>query len=142
MSSPVVVAVATILHDAGVGVYDPDNPIPAGSIPVAISGFPGSHAKAIVVTTYAGAMEPDSRNGDEYPRLQVRVRAPSPLEGLNLERATWLALQFTTNGPGPRQVGDWWLQDCYALQSEAEPLGRDDAGRWEFVRNYQLHVNP
>lgn len=142
MTEPAVVAVAQILHDAGAGVYDPDNPIPADQVPISISGFTGTHPSGIVVTTYAGGTPPDSREDDQYPKLQVRVRASSPLAGLVLEYDTWLALQFKVDGPQPRVVGDWWVQDLHAIQSEAEPLGRDDAGRWEFVRNYQLHINP
>lgn len=142
MTEPAVVAMAQILHAAGVGVYSPNDPIPAGSVPISISGFTGTHTRGIVVTTYAGGTPPDSREDDEFPRLQVRVRAESPLAGLELERATWLALQFRVGGPVPRVVGGWWVQDIHAIQSEAEPLGRDDSGRWEFVRNYQLHLNP
>lgn len=142
MTEPAVVAVARILHDAAVGVYSPNTPILANAVPISISGFTSTHARGIVVTTYAGGTPPDSRDGDEFPRLQVRVRAESPLDGLDLERAAWLALQFRVGGPVPRVVGDWWVQDIHAIQSEAEPLGRDDSGRWEFVRNYQLHLNP
>ena len=142
MTEPSVVAMARILHAAGVGVYDPDNPIPADQVPISLGGFTGTHASGIVVTTYSGAIPPDSRENDEYPRLQVRVRAESNRAGLDLERDAWVALQFRVGGPVPRVVGDWWVQDIHAIQSEAEPLGRDDAGRWEFVRNYQLHLNP
>ncbi|SDL14393.1 hypothetical protein SAMN05428985_11035 [Nocardioides sp. YR527] len=142
MTDAAVVAMAKILHDAGVGVYDPENPIPADKIPISISGFTGTHTRGIAVTTYAGGVSPDSRENDEYPRLQVRVRDTAPLAGLDLERDAWQALQFRVGGPSPRAVGDWWVQDIHAIQSEAEPLGRDDAGRWEFVRNYQLHINP
>lgn len=139
---PVAAALAQVLNDAGCGVYSPDAPIPDAAVPISIAGFTGTHPVCIAVTTYAGAMPPDSREGDEFPRLQVRVKAPDPMRAYELERDCWTALQFTTTGPRPRQIDpDWWLQDCYAIQSEAEPLGRGDDGGWEFVRNYQLHVN-
>ena len=142
--APIVTALCQVLHDAGVGVYSPTDPLPADVVPIAVSGWPATHDTAVVLTTYSGSPEPDSINGWEFPRLQVRVRATSPLDALRVERDTWRALQFTAAGPGPRDLpgGGWWLQDCYALQSEAEPMGRDENGRWEYVRNYQLEALP
>jgi hypothetical protein len=99
--------------------------------------MPASGDKAVTLNTYPGGPEPDSRNGWEYPRLQVRVRAKNPLDALDLDRQCYLALQGLSGDlPGTGLV----LQDCYALQSEAQPLGADTNGRHEFVRNYQLTV--
>lgn len=138
----VIDAMARIIADAGCGVYDPNNPLPKGRTPITVAGLPAG-GTAIAVATYAGGPEPDTRNLTEYPRLQVRVRSANPLAALALERTTFDALQFTHGGNGPRELaGGWWLQDCYALQSEAEPLGRDGNGLWEYVRNYQLTVQP
>ena len=144
----VVDGVARALAAAGVGVYDPDNPIPANQTPIAVGAMPPSKGAAVVVTTYPGGPEPDSRNGDEYPRLQIRVRHRDPLAAMALDRSAYEALQFGhTSGPPnePRLLDGpepWWLQDCYALQSEAQPLGVDANGRHEYARNYQLTCWP
>lgn len=135
--------IATYLAASGCGAYSPDAVLPDDETPITVGGLPAKGVAAICVTTYAGGAEPDSRNGTEYPRLQVRVRHDDPLTAMDLERTTFEALQFRPGGPGPRELaGGWWLQDCYALQSEAEPLGRDSNGRWEYVRNYQLTCDP
>lgn len=142
----VVDGIARLLALAGVGVYDPDNPLPAGQTPITVGAMPPTHEAAVCVTTYAGGPEPDSRTGDEYPRLQVKVRHADPLAALDLDRAAFTALQFTTGGtntPGALPGADpWWLQDCYALQSEAQPMGVDANGRHEYARNYQLTCRP
>lgn len=143
---PIVTALCQVLHDYGAGVYSPTDPLPPDTEwPIAVAGWPAGFGAGIVVTTYAGGAEPDTWGDSEYPRLQVKVRHADPLEAWRRERITWRALQFqAVNGaPGPRDIGGgWWLQDCYALQSEAEPLGRDENGLWEYVRNYQLETNP
>lgn len=141
----IVDGIARELAAAGVGVYDPDNPVPADQTPIAIGAMPPSKGAAVVVTTYAGGPEPDSRNGDEYPRLQVRVRHKNPLQALALERSAYEALQFRPGGARPRELpgaDPWWLQDCHALQSEAQPMGVDANGRHEYARNYQLTCRP
>lgn len=139
----VVDGMCRILAAAGVGVYDPDAPIPKGSTPITVGDMPPTAGPAICVTTYAGGPEPDSRTRDEYPRLQVRVRDTNPLTALALDRACFNALQFTPTGTRPQALFDGeWLQDCHALQSEAQPLGVDSNGRHEFTRNYQLTVEP
>lgn len=140
----VVDGIARHLAAAGVGAYDPDNPLPAGQTPITVGAMPSGDGPAVCVTTYAGGPEPDTRNGDEYPRLQVRVRHRNPLDALDMDRAAYEALRFTTGGTNrPRELdADWWLSDCYALQSEAQPLGIDANGRHEYVRNYQLTCRP
>lgn len=141
----VVDGIARDLSAKGVGAYAPPGQVlPAGQTPITIGVMPATGKAAVTVTTYPGGPEPDSRNGDEYPRLQVKVRAANPIEAMNLDRSAYEALQFTTDGPNrPRElVGGWWLQDCYALQSEAQPLGVDANGRHEYVRNYQLTCWP
>ncbi|WP_408895942.1 minor capsid protein [Nocardioides sp. R1-1] len=145
MTAPAVVeGVALALAAAGVGDYATDRVLNPDMVPITVALSPDSDGPAITVTTYPGGPEPDSRNGWEYPRLQVRVRAEDPLAALDLDRACFDALQFTPDGPRPRWLpGDaWFLQDCHALQSEAQPLGQDANGRSEYVRNYQLAVEP
>lgn len=135
MSGQLVDSMCQLLDQAGVGVYSPTEPLPAGEVPITVASSPPDGDQAVTVTTYAGGPEPDARNGWEYPRLQVRVRATNPLDALDLDRACFNTLQAAQQLlPG----GTWWLQDCYALQSEAQPLGADDNGRHEYVRNYQL----
>lgn len=142
----VIDGIARLLAAAGVGTYDPDNPISAGQTPITVGAMPSSDGPAVCVTTYAGGPEPDTRNGDEYPRLQVRVRHANPLTALDLDRSAYEALRFTTGGPNTPGVlpgaDPWWLQDCYALQSEAQPMGVDANGRHEYARNYQLTCRP
>ena len=135
----VVAGIATMLDAAGVGVYDPAAVIAAGQVPIAVASMPPGDGAAIVVTTYPGGPEPDSRNGTEYPRLQVRVRDANPLDALDLDRAVFDVLQAAG---GVTLAGGWWLQDCYAIQSEAQPMGVDANGRHEFTRNYQLTCWP
>lgn len=109
-------------------------------VQIHLGGDPESPDAVVVLTTYPGGPEPDSRNGWTYPRLQVKVRGTDPLAALALDLDAFNALQFTPGGPQPRDIGGLFLQDCYALQSEAEPLGQDSQGRWSYVRNYQLSV--
>lgn len=142
----VVDGIARLLAAAGVGAYDPDNPLPEGQTPITVGAMPPTDGPAVCVTTYAGGPEPDSRGGDEYPRLQVRVRDRNPLTALELDRSAYEALQFTTGGTNTPGVlpgaGTWWMQDCHALQSEAQPMGVDANGRHEYARNYQLTCRP
>lgn len=146
--SNVVDGIARHLAAEGVGAYSPDAPLPAGQTPITVGAMPSSNGPAVCVTTYAGGPEPDTRNGWEYPRLQVRVRHKNPLEAMALDRSAYEALQFGHNPDGPHRprtlpgTDGWWLQDCYALQSEAQPLGVDANGRHEYVRNYQLTCRP
>lgn len=117
--------------------YATDRALDPDKVPVIVADMPPAPDEAVTVTTYPGGPEPDSRNGWEYPRLQVRVRALDPLEALAMDRLAFDALQAAP-GAYPVTLPGWLLQDCYALQSEAQPLGKDSNGRWEFVRNYQL----
>lgn len=146
MTSPTVVeGIALLLVAAGVGDYATDRVLSAELTPITIATSPESPGDSITLTTYSGGPEPDTRNGWEYPRLQVRVRSANALDALALDRACFNALQFIAGSAvGPRWLpGDsWFLNDCYALQSEAQPLGQDANGRSEFVRNYQLTVFP
>lgn len=133
---------ATELAAAGVGAYDPVNPLPDDQTPITLGAMPPEGVAAVVLTMYPGP-EPDSRGGDEYPRLQVRVRGADALEAHDLDRLAYDALHFTADGPNrPRVVGDHWLQDCHAMQSYPQPLGIDANGRHEYVRNYQLTCRP
>lgn len=134
--STVVAGMAAFLA-AGTGwTYDPAAAIPANATPLGVASLPEGFDTATAVTTYPGGPEPDVVNGWEYPRMQVRVRAVNPLDALELDRAAFDVLQGAGDVTLPGGV--WFLQDCYALQSEAQPLGQDANGRWEFVRNYQL----
>lgn len=145
MTAPAVVdGIAQTLATAGVGDYATDRVLNPELTPITVAAWPSTDGAAIVVTTYSGGPEPDSRNGWEFPRLQVKVRHTDPLAALALDRACFDALQFTPGGNVPRNLpGDlWFLQDCHALQSEAQPLGQDTNGRHEYVRNYQLTVEP
>lgn len=133
--SGIVHGVCGLLAGAGVGAYSPTAALPVGQTPITIMAMPPAGDLAVCVTTYGGGPEPDSTNGWEYPRLQVRVRATNPLDALDLDRAAYNALQAAQ---GPLPDSGWVLQDAYALQSEPTPLGPDDNGRHEYVRNYQL----
>lgn len=139
--------------DAPRWAYSPDAELPAGKVPVTIAGLPASDpaggGAAVAVATYGSGPEPNTRDGIEYPRLQVRTRHENPLTGLYLDRVAYDALATVLQAFGssvtvelppakPDQEDRWLLTDCYALQSDAQPLGRDDSGRWEYVRNYQL----
>jgi hypothetical protein len=134
-----VAGIATMLDAAGVGDYNPTGVTDPTQTPIAVASMPASGGAAIVLTTYPGGPEPDSRNGWEYPRLQVRVRDANPLSALDLDRAVFDVLQAAG---GVTLAGGWWLQDCYAVQSEAQPMGVDANGRHEFTRNYQLTCWP
>lgn len=130
----------TMLADAGVGFYSATDPLPDDQVPIAILGEPETTGPAVTLATYAGP-EPDTRNGWEYPRLQVRVRHADALAAGDLERTVYAALQAAP-GTYPRTLTGWVLQDCYALQSDAQLLGRDSTGRWDLVRTYQLTCWP
>lgn len=139
-------AMATLLATGGVGAYSPTAALPAGQTPITVGDMPPDPDTAVTVNTYPGGPEPDSLNAWEFPRMQVRVRARNPLEALDLDRAAYDVLQATAGKyPTALPGGEWLLQDCYALQSEAQPLGVDANGRHEYVRNYQLsteHTTP
>lgn len=139
MSGAVVDGIGRLLAAGGVGAYSPDAALPAGQTPIAVGDMPPEADTALALNTYPGGGEPDSLNGWEYPRMQVRVRARDPLEALDLDRAAFDVLQAAAGKyPAVLPGGTWLLQDCYALQSEAQPLGVDANGRHEYVRNYQL----
>jgi hypothetical protein len=146
MTSPAVVDGIARLLVAAVPAWDyaTDRVLDPDKVPVTVASWPDTDGAAVVVSTYSGGPEPDSRNGWEYPRLQVKVRDADPLAALALDRLAFAALQFRTDGVGPGVLPGavWFLQDCYALQSEAQPLGQDTNGRHEFVRNYQLTAYP
>ena len=72
--SATVAGLAQLLADAEVGEYDPDSVLPGVLPPIEIGTMSPKGKKAITVTTYPGGPAPDSRNGTEYPRAQVRVR--------------------------------------------------------------------
>lgn len=129
---------ARMLAAAGVGEYSTTEVLPGVLPPITLGAMPPEGDLAITLTTYPGGPPPDSRNGWEYPRLQVRVRGANALEALDLERTVFDVLQ----APGSQALpgGSWFLQDCYALQSEAAPMGVDANGRHEYARNYQLSV--
>lgn len=127
---------ARLVHESGAGVYSPDEALPDGAVPIALSGMPPTDGDAIAVSLYAGP-EPDSRNGWEHPRLQVRVRSADSLEAMRLDRVVFDHLQGRAH---VTLESGAYLQDCYALQSAPMPMGQDRNGRWEFSRNYQLTV--
>lgn len=132
-------ALAIHLDARDVGYYAADTALPAAVTAISLAGFPPGNDTAVALTTYPGPA-PDSRNAVEYPRLQVRVRAKDPRAALDLDRAVFAALQHT---PGTTvTLTGWALTDCHALQSEAQPMGRDTNSRWEFSRNYQLTTEP
>lgn len=137
----IVDGLCRVLAGEGVGDYATDRALDPDMVPITVGAPPASDGAAVTLTTYSGGPEPDSRNGWEYPRLQVRVRDADPLAALDLDRQCFDALQALGTQTLPPDAG-WWLQDCYALQSEAQPLGQDDNGRHEFVRNYQLTCWP
>lgn len=137
MSGAVVAGMCRWLADAGVGVFSTDSVLPSGQVPITVELLPPTPDLAVAVTTYPGGPEPDSRNGWDYPRLQVRTRAVNPLDALDLDGACFDALQ---GAHGALDGTNAVLQDCYALQSEAQPLGPDNNGRHEYVRNYQLSI--
>lgn len=127
---------ARLVDASGAGVYDPDGAVPDGSVIVSVAGMPPVDGDAIAVTTYGGP-EPDSRNGTEHPRLQVRVRSADPNAALDLDRAIFDHLQGRAH---ETLTSGAYLQDCYALQSAPAPMGQDRNGRWEYARNYQLTI--
>lgn len=127
---------ARMVAATGVGEYSTTEVLPGLLPPITLGAMPPAGDLAITLTTYPGGPPPDSRNGWEYPRLQVRVRGANALEALNLERALFDVLQ--TPGGQVLPGDEWFLQDCYALQSEAAPMGVDANGRHEYARNYQL----
>lgn len=134
----IVAGIGLLLAAEGVGDYAEDRPLDPEQVPIVVAVSPPDPARVVVLNTYPGGPEPDSRNGWEYPRLQVRVRGLTPTEALDLDRSTFDVLQTAAGDLG----NGWMLQDCYALQSEAEPLGQDESGRHEYVRNYQLSCEP
>lgn len=139
--SSVVADIGQLLGDTVTGWdYATDRPLNPGETPVVVAGNPPDDV-AVVVNTYPGGPEPDTRNGTEYPRLQVRTRHTDPLAALDLDRAAYDALQATP-GKYPVALTGWLLTDCYSVTGEAQPLGQDSGGRWEYVRNYQLTVQP
>lgn len=132
-----VESIALLLEGNGVGDYAPPGQLldPAKT-PIGVGSLPATPDTALAVTLYPGGPEPDSRNGWQYPRLQVRVRALNPLDALALDQQAYDVLQG--HGPADLPGATWFLQDCHAVNSEAAPIGTDDNGRTEYVRNYQL----
>lgn len=137
MSAGLLDGLARHLAAAGLGAYSTTEALPPDRVPIAVQAAPPGADTALVLTTYPGGPAPDSRNRWEYPRLQVKVRDRNPLDALDLDRAAFDQLQALV-----AELPGWHVTDCYALQSEAQPLGADDNGRHEYVRNYQLTVQP
>lgn len=142
MTAALVDGIARLIAAQVAGVdYATDRALDPALTPLTIGAGPSSDGPAVVLNTYPGGPPPDTRNGWEYPRLQVRVRSDNPYGALDLDRDVFEALQPVA-GRYPAPLFGWELQDCYALQSEAQPLGVDANGRHEYVRNYQLSVAP
>ena len=139
MSQTIVDAIAKQLDALTAWTYSPTADMPSGAVPITVGGMPAKdpagNGAAVCLTTYGSGPEPASKNGWEYPRMQVRVRHANALEAMALDRVAYDALQELS---GDLPGSTWHLTDCYALQSDAQPLGRDDGSRWEYVRNYQL----
>lgn len=118
--------------------YSTTRALDPAKTPITVGAFPPTTGAAVALTTYGGP-EPDLRNGWQYPRLQVRVRSKHPYGALGLDDDVAAALKPTGT---PVLVAGWLLQDCYPVTSGAEPMGVDANGRHEYVRNYQLSVEP
>lgn len=133
-------SIGRLLAAESVGDYATDRVLNEALPAITLLVPPETPDSAVTLTVYPGP-EPDSRNGNEYPRLQVRVRASDALAALDLDRQAYDVLQANPGKyPAVLPDGPWTLQDCYALQTEAQSLGVDANGRCELVRNYQLQT--
>ena len=134
----VIEGLAQRLDAAGVGWYSTTEAIPDDVVPISVAGMPGTKGAAIGLYPYPGPESPDSRNGWEYPRMQVRARHADALAAQALLREVFNVLQ----GIGPETLPDGTeLQDCHALESGPLPMGQDANGRHEYTHNYQLTLN-
>ena len=134
----VIDGLARKLAAADVGWYSTTEAIPHDVVPISVAGMPGTKGAAIGLYPYPGPESPDSRNGWEYPRMQVRVRHSDPLAAQQILRDVFDVLQ----GIGPEVLEDGTvLQDCHALESGVLPMGQDANGRHEYTHNYQLTLN-
>ena len=120
------------------GDYAPDRELLAGLLPIVVGEVPALPGPAVILTPYEGP-EPDSRNGWEFPRLQVRVRASDALAAAAIHGEVFRVLQALS---GMTLHSGAYLQDCYALQSAPIPIGNDDNGRWHSTVNYQIESHP
>jgi hypothetical protein len=136
----IVDGIAELIAAEGWGDYSTTEVLDPDLVPITVGVSPPTAGPAVTLTVYPGP-EPDSRNGWENPRLQVRVRHADVLAALALDRQVYDALQ-TAGGQVLPGDGTWFLQDCYALQSEPQQLGVDGNGRVEYVRNWQLSTEP
>lgn len=84
----------------------------------------------------AGGRPPESGPAVDYPNIQVRVRGEA--NDYDAVQKKELAIYlFLHAGNAPIQFGSDWVY-CYAMQSEAIPLGQDENRRPSLVRNYRI----
>lgn len=130
--------IARKLAAAGVGWYSTTEQAPDGATLISVAGMPATVGAAIGLYPYPGPDAPDSRNGWQTPRLQVRVRHPDALAAQALARSVYDVL----HGIGPEVLEDGTeLTDCHAVESGLLPMGQDANGRHEYTHNYQLTLN-
>ena len=125
--SDVATGLARLLHDAGIGVFDPDGT--AGNI---VRGpLPPDTCPGVGVQVYRiGADDP--AHPTTAVRAQLWARAATPGGAEDLDAAIYDALQGLSHAP----MGSAVVTDCGSLS--AIPMGVDGNGNTERACNYRL----
>lgn len=125
---------AQLLHNLGIGVYDPTGP--TGDI--FLTSAPDTPNSAIAIARYGG-QEADSLLGWDSPSVQVRIRGDNvdPRIAENRAQQVYDALQGLASRHLP--FGTWLLL-CVGTNSGPAYMGRDLKGRYEFVCNFRIEI--
>jgi hypothetical protein len=127
--------VCLLLHELGVGVYDPDGP--GGTIYGAT--LPDAPDVALAVALYGTGGDASAAEPIDRQRIQVRARgtATDSRTGEALCQTAYDAL----NGLGYRAMpGGTWLQLAYAHGGGPGYIGRDQTGRHEWTADLTLEL--
>lgn len=140
-AAPVMVALARMLHDAGLVQYNAtggytENPNrPA----VTFGRLPDKPLTAVCIAVYNESRADDDGNPDVYVQLRFRAGG-SPLATERLADSVFARLHWSDNHP--REI---WPGDVVVLLSRRTvraPLAVDGNDRYERADSYRIHVNP
>lgn len=133
-TTDLLTGIAERLHDAGVGVWRPDDVNTADEIAIVLRSLPTQPDRAIALATYDLGhdwTQPDSRIG-----LQVRIRGTrDPFVDQDIDDACFDVL----HGLWAVEIGG--VTVVSVSRESGASLGPDGEGRYERTSNYHVHAH-